>query len=88
MAEERNALMELAYPQIQTFCQQNGVGFEVVDMRWGVRDYATVDHMTEELCLKEIDYCQKTSMGPTFIVSLEFYHTMVDGLQRNIACQE
>ncbi|KAE8632431.1 hypothetical protein XENTR_v10001547 [Xenopus tropicalis] len=67
MAEERNALMEFAYPDIQAFCQKHGLGFEVVDMRWGVRDYATVDHRTKELCLKEIDFCQKTSMGPSFI---------------------
>lgn len=29
MAEERNALMEMAYPEIQTFCQQHGLTFEV-----------------------------------------------------------
>lgn len=67
MAEERNALMEIAYPEIQTFCQQHGLTFEVVDMRWGVRDYASVDHMTTDLCLKEIKVCRKTSMGPYFI---------------------
>uniref|UniRef100_A0A8C5QHW8 Uncharacterized protein n=1 Tax=Leptobrachium leishanense TaxID=445787 RepID=A0A8C5QHW8_9ANUR len=67
MAEERDTLMELAYPEIQSFCQKNGLTFEVVDMRWGVRDYATVDHMTTDLCLKEIEFCHRTSMGPFFI---------------------
>ncbi|XP_063311499.1 NACHT domain- and WD repeat-containing protein 1 [Pelobates fuscus] len=67
MAEERDMLMELAYPEIQAFCQKNGLTFEVVDMRWGVRDYATVDHMTTELCMKEIEFCRRTSMGPFFI---------------------
>lgn len=28
--------------------------FQVVDMRWGVRDEATDDHMTTELCMREI----------------------------------
>ncbi|XP_043227949.1 NACHT and WD repeat domain-containing protein 2-like isoform X1 [Amphibalanus amphitrite] len=39
-------------------------------MRWGVRDEATDDHMTTELCMKEIDNCQRLSMGPNFVVFL------------------
>lgn len=43
--------------------------FQVVDMRWGVRDEATDDHMTTHLCMQEIDNCQRLSIGPNFIVS-------------------
>lgn len=43
--------------------------FQVVDMRWGVRDEATDDHMTTELCMREIINCQRLSMGPNFVVS-------------------
>ena len=39
-------------------------------MRWGVRDEATDDHMTTELCMTEIDNCQRLSMGPNFVVSI------------------
>jgi len=39
-------------------------------MRWGVRDEATDDHMTTELCMREIANCQRLSMGPNFVVSL------------------
>ena len=46
------------------------MGFQVVDMRWGVRDEATDDHMTTELCMREIANCQRLSMGPNFVVSL------------------
>lgn len=42
--------------------------FQVVDMRWGVRDEATDDHMTTELCMREIENCQRLSMGPNFVV--------------------
>lgn len=42
---------------------------QVVDMRWGVRDEATDDHMTTELCMREIENCQRLSMGPNFVVS-------------------
>lgn len=39
-------------------------------MRWGVRDEATDDHMTTELCMREIQNCQRLSMGPNFVVFL------------------
>ncbi len=39
-------------------------------MRWGVRDEATDDHMTTELCMREIINCQRLSMGPNFVVCL------------------
>lgn len=46
--------------------------FQVVDMRWGVRDEATDDHMTSYLCLNEIDNCQRLSLGPNFVVRFIF----------------
>ncbi|UYV69119.1 NWD2 [Cordylochernes scorpioides] len=39
-------------------------------MRWGVRDEATDDHMTTDLCMREIKNCQRLSMGPNFVVFL------------------
>ncbi|XP_046337848.2 NACHT domain- and WD repeat-containing protein 1-like isoform X2 [Haliotis rufescens] len=67
---ERNALMESAYPTLKEVCQQQGYEFQVVDMRWGVRDEATDDHMGTELCLREIDLCKKLSTGPNFVTFL------------------
>ena len=32
--------------------------FQVVDMRWGVRDEMTNEHMTTELCMTELRNCQ------------------------------
>ena len=46
--------------------------FQVVDMRWGVRDDATNTHMTTELCLREIKACQEISVGPNFVVSAPY----------------
>ena len=40
---------------------------QVVDMRWGVRDEMTDEHMTTALCMNELRGCQKYSMGPNFI---------------------
>ncbi|XP_028397582.1 NACHT domain- and WD repeat-containing protein 1-like [Dendronephthya gigantea] len=67
---ERNTLMETVYPKLKIFCQKKGFEFQVVDMRWGVRDEATDDHMTTELCMKELYACQKVSTGPNFITFL------------------
>lgn len=46
------------------------LSFEVVDMRWGVRDEATDDHQTVSLCSREIDNCQRMSLGPNFVALL------------------
>ena len=41
--------------------------YQVVDMRWGVRDEMTNEHMTTALCMTELTNCQRLSMGPNFI---------------------
>ena len=38
-------------------------------MRWGIREEAQDDHMTSVLCMKEIQKCQRISVGPAFVVS-------------------
>ena len=62
--------MERVYPRLKSYCQERGYDFQVVDMRWGVRDESTDDHITTELCMRELRACQKLSTGPNFIVSL------------------
>ena len=63
--------MERVYPRLKEWCQERGYQFQVVDMRWGVRDEATDDHRTTDLCLREIDLCKKLSTGPCFVVSID-----------------
>jgi hypothetical protein len=68
---ERNSLMQHTYPKLKEYCREkHGLEFQVVDMRWGVRDEATDDHKTTELCMQEIDNCQRVSVGPNFVVSI------------------
>ena len=68
MLMERNTLMEWVYPKIKEYCKEkHGLEFQVVDMRWGVRDEMTNEHMTTSLCMNELRGCQKYSMGPNFI---------------------
>ncbi|XP_065565326.1 NACHT and WD repeat domain-containing protein 2-like isoform X3 [Artemia franciscana] len=65
---ERNTLMAEVYPKLKEYCREkHGLEFQIVDMRWGVRDEATDDHLTTDLCMREIENCQRLSMGPNFI---------------------
>ncbi|VFV45216.1 low quality protein: nacht and wd [Lynx pardinus] len=70
MDAEREALQSTAYPKVQNFCQKHGLMFEVVDLRWGIRNTEATEHMTTELCLEELDRCRKTSTGPAFVALL------------------
>ena len=51
---ERNMLMKDVYPKLKNYCQKLGYEFQIVDMRWGVRNETSIDHTTSELCMKEI----------------------------------
>ena len=51
-------------------------------MRWGVREESENDHMSTELCLKELKSCQKLSTGPNFVVGT----THVSSLTMEDAC--
>ncbi|KAK2152117.1 hypothetical protein LSH36_339g02004 [Paralvinella palmiformis] len=66
---ERNRLMVDVYPKLKDFCQEYGYQFQVVDMRWGVREESENDHLAVELCMQELKNCQKLSVGPNFVVS-------------------
>ena len=67
---ERNALVKTVYPKLKEFCAERGYEFQVVDMRWNVRDAAIDDHLSSELFLKELRKCQTLSVGPNFVVSI------------------
>uniref|UniRef100_A0A2C9K456 DUF4062 domain-containing protein n=1 Tax=Biomphalaria glabrata TaxID=6526 RepID=A0A2C9K456_BIOGL len=67
MRAERNALAKLAYPKLRDFCTEMDLGFQVVDLRWGVTAEATNSHLTTEICLLELKNCQKVSVGPNCI---------------------
>ncbi|XP_052261935.1 uncharacterized protein LOC127865910 isoform X2 [Dreissena polymorpha] len=65
---ERNTLAREVYPYLRDYCTARDLDFQVVDMRWGVTEDSQNDHSVEKLCLLEVDNCQKSSLGPNFIV--------------------
>jgi NACHT domain- and WD repeat-containing protein len=70
LKEERNALQKDVFPKLQELCASHGARFQAIDLRWGVRDEAALDQRTMEICLAEIERCQKTGIKPNFIVLL------------------
>ncbi|XP_035987690.1 NACHT domain- and WD repeat-containing protein 1 isoform X2 [Fundulus heteroclitus] len=67
MSSERKALLEKAYPEVQTFCRSLGLVFEVVDLSWGMRNVPCGDHEAWEVSLQEIQTCRRISAGPAFV---------------------
>ena len=77
--------MKNVYPGIRSYCQKFGLEFEVVDMRWGVNDDMSADHLTTQLCLKEINNCRRLSQGPQFVVS---FYQLLFSKQRQVSVWE
>lgn len=72
LKEERNALAAPGGPfaELTKICQTLGASFQAIDLRWGVREEAGHDQRTMEICLGEIERCQRTGIKPNFIVLL------------------
>lgn len=70
MKAERNALQERVFPRIRDRCRRRGFRFQAIDLRWGVSDEAALDQQTLQICLRELQRCQKISPRPNFIVLL------------------
>ncbi len=67
---ERDALQREVFPKLRKLCEAHGARFQAIDLRWGVRDEAALDQRTMEICLAEIERCQRTGIKPNFIVLL------------------
>jgi len=70
MAAERNALQANVFPRLRDLCAEHDARFQAIDLRWGVRDEATLDQQTMGVCLSELARCQTTTPRPNFIVLL------------------
>jgi len=67
---ERNALQEKVFPRLRELAMSHGCRFQAIDLRWGVSDEAALDQQTMQICLGEIERCQKVSPRPNFIILL------------------
>ena len=70
LKEERNILQKEVFPQLRSLCMENNCRFQAVDLRWGVREEASLDQKIMKICLDEIDRCKRITPRPNFIVLL------------------
>lgn len=81
---ERNYFMAEAFPELYKYCENKGIEFSVVDMRWGIRDSSTNDHLTTEICLSEIEKCKQVSIDAPWFIYLSCQKYGYKPLQRII----
>ena len=55
MEEEREELTRKYFPQIHHLCNERGVEFVPVDMRWGITEESAQNGQVLNICLREID---------------------------------
>lgn len=67
LSVERNHIMNQVTPVLNKYCLQKKLTFRFIDMRWGVRDEASVDHTTEEIVLDALRIAKEDSKGPFFL---------------------
>src|SRR5271157_1365300 len=70
MKAERDVLQRDVSPKLRALCERHAARFQAIDLRWGVRDEASLDQKTIEICLREIERCQSTGIKPNFIILL------------------
>jgi hypothetical protein len=70
MKEERWILQRYVFPRLERFCEQRGARFQAVDLRWGVNEESQKNQKTLDICLSEIERCQKLSPKPNFLILL------------------
>jgi len=63
MQAEREELVKRVFPQLRKLCEERGVGFVDVDLRWGVTDEEAAEGKVLPICLAEIDRCRPFFIG-------------------------
>ena len=80
MKAERDRLVKYVFPELRELCQERGVTFTEVDLRWGI----TKEQEVLRICLGEIDRCR-----PFFICMLgERYGSVLGQIERQLMDEE
>ena len=61
-------MFDSAFPQLQEFCNQLNLDFEVVDLRWRAGVHIGTELRATGLHFSEIKRCKNASLGPHFVV--------------------
>jgi tetratricopeptide (TPR) repeat protein len=63
MQAEREELVKRIFPQVRRMCEERGVGWSEVDLRWGVTDEQKAEGAVLPICLAEIDRSRPFFLG-------------------------
>jgi tetratricopeptide (TPR) repeat protein len=60
---EREELVKRVFPQLRAVCEERGVAWSEVDLRWGITDEQKTEGRVLPICLAEIDNCRPYFIG-------------------------
>lgn len=63
MHAERDELVKHVFPRLRKLCEDRGVSWTDVDLRWGVTDEQRAEGRVLPICLAEIDHCRPYFIG-------------------------
>ena len=63
MQQERDYLIKFTFPQLRKLCDERGVIWSEVDLRWGITDEQSAEDQVLPICLQEIDNCRSFFIG-------------------------
>ena len=63
MSTERDVLIKRVFPEIRSLCDERGVTFSEVDLRWGVTNEQAAEGRVLPICLEEIKNCRPYFIG-------------------------
>jgi tetratricopeptide (TPR) repeat protein len=63
MQAERDELVKRVFPQLRRLCEQRGVAWSEVDLRWGVTDEQAAEGAVLPICLAEIERTRPYFIG-------------------------
>ena len=63
MHAEREELVKQVFPQLRKLCEQRGVIWSDVDLRWGIADEQKAEGHALPICVAEIDRCRPYFIG-------------------------
>ena len=64
---ERNLLLDDVMPYLQDYARMHMFEIKLVEMRWGIRKDASEAHKTSEICMAELERCQRESQGYFYV---------------------
>ncbi|NQT88918.1 tetratricopeptide repeat protein [bacterium] len=63
MKAERDELVKHVFPQLRKLCEERGVTWADVDLRWGITDEQSAEGEVLPICLAEIQRCRPYFIG-------------------------